>query len=131
MLDHVDLKNVLQISQSVNPQVVTASVDGGGVDLRDCESEVLVLVSVGDVTALVASVKLQQSLNDNTSSNEAAAEAYADIDGASVTPTFADNTPVSFKVDTRGKRFVRAVVTFTSGTGVVGVTVISAKRILG
>lgn len=130
MLDHLDLKNSLGVLQALPPANVTADRTGSGVDLRDYEGDVLVVIDVGDQTSLVASVKLQESLNDNTANAEAAADAYADISGASLTPTFADNTNFKFVARLRAKRYVRAVVTFTSGSGIVGVTLVVPKRIL-
>lgn len=130
MLDHLDLKNSISVLQALPPANTTGNRTGSGLDLRNCEADVMVVIDVGDQTSLIASVKLQESLNDNTDNNEATQEAYADIDGASLTPTFADNTIFSFIVRNRKKRYIRAVVTFTSGSGIVGVTVVVPKRIL-
>lgn len=140
MLDHLDLKNSVKLAQSIAPQVVDDDVEGVGVDLRDCESEILVIVSLGDTVVegvdpdpdvpFEGTLKIQQSLNDDTDNNEAVAEEYADITGATLDLADLENEITTLRVRIRSKRYVRAIIEHDAGEGVISVQIMSTKRIL-
>ena len=140
MLDHIDLKNSFLLTPSISPVSVEADTAGSGVDLRGCESEFLVIVNIGDTVtegvdpdpdvAFEGTLKIQESLNNATTNAEAASEAYADITGATLDLASLENQVATFKVRIRGKRYVRAYIDWTAGAGVIGVSILAAKRVL-
>ena len=130
MSTHImDLKNAAVIGTSLAPQARTATANGSGVDLQaGGGGSSFAILDVGTATDGTHAIKLQESKNDNTADPEAA-DAYADITGATFTEPAA-NTPqvINFK---RSKRWVRAVSTIaTATTGkVYGVLIGSPKKI--
>lgn len=122
MNDKVDLKNVLKHVNGIPAQSMTdATVDGTGVNMQDTGSEILCVINVGAVaTGGAATVKLQQSANNNTADPFGAADAYTDITGA--TQAIADtddNTILSFTSNRRAEKFVRATITTSGGAAVI------------
>lgn len=106
----LDLSNQYQWSLAKAPAAVTSDGDGTAVDLRDCGPDVLALILVGAVTGTTptCTVAVQSSLNDNTASAEAAADAYATISGATASLTEADaNSLVKISTYKRDERYVR------------------------
>lgn len=112
-MSQTDLVNGLLYVRTVEPQVVTAgTITGATVDLQIADSACF-LINVGAiVSAGLATIALQES-DDNFSTNNVIAA--ADLFGA--VGTLVQNTVQ--KVGYRGsKRYVRAVVTYVSGTSV-------------
>jgi len=127
-----DLINQYNISQARNPAALTADGQTSGIDLRDCGPTVTVLLHVGAVTGTTPTltVTAQSSLNDNTASAEAAADAYTDITGASTSLTDSDaNSVVSFTFHNRNERYVRLDLDVggTNPSFLLGATVLSKK----
>ena len=86
MNDNDDLKYKLLNKIGLTPQsIATTTVNATGVDMGNSGAYVLASVIVGTVSSGgTATVKLQSSRNDNTADAGAAADAYADISGATV-----------------------------------------------
>lgn len=127
-----DLVNQYSISQARNPAALTSTTQTSGIDLRDCGPTVTVLIHVGAVTGTspTLTVAAQSSINNNTANAEAAADAYADITGASVALTDSDaNSLVTLTFHNRNERYVRLNLTVggTSPSFTFGATVISKK----
>lgn len=116
-----DLKNNLGFAQSLAPAARTASANGTGVDLQGFEAA-LVVLSPGTITDGTHTPKLQES-DDNSSFSDVAA---ADLIGSFA--ALASNTIQ--KVGYKGaKRYVRAVVTVSGATtgGVYAATIVKGN----
>lgn len=139
--DLKDLKNNAILGTSVYPAAaLTATCTGVGVNLTEAYDQAFAIVSPGVIAADPAAtydVKLQSSRNNNNAggvvSEHEAADAYADISGA----TFTQITSADSKVDPRIINFrapepwVRAVVTVAGSptTGAfLGVEIGAQKR---
>lgn len=131
---NIDLKNSLKIARSISPQSVAAAatVNGTGVNCTQTGPEVLAVISVGAVASGgTAVVKLQSSLNDNTGTARDAADAYADITGATVNLSGTDaNTLVYIQTFVRVEGYVRATVTVAVDAIILGVDLICDKDVL-
>lgn len=128
-----DPKSTKSIVSLQIPVAVTATGNGSGVDLSSCDQSGLLLIHVGAVTGTspTLALKLQESKNDNTLDASGAADAYADISGATASLTDADaSTIVTVRVNNRSKRYIRLVKTAggTSPSFTVGVTFIADKK---
>lgn len=98
-----DINSILDVNESIRPQVATAEVDGEGVDLRGSNSAV-VAVSIGAITGAGgdAAVILEES-DDNITFTDVA---DADILGTEPTALAADT---AYQFGYRGtSRYVRA-----------------------
>ena len=133
MNDNDDLKYKLLNKIGLTPQsIATTTVNATGVDMGNSGAYVLASVIVGTVSSGgTATVKLQSSRNDNTADAGAAADAYADISGATVDITAADaGTLVQFKTNARAEKYVRVVAT-TSGTILLGAILQAHPTVVG
>jgi hypothetical protein len=131
--DNDDLQHKLLNKIGLTPQsIATATVNATGVDMGNAGAYVLVSVIVGTVSSGgTATVKLQSSRNDNTADAGAAADAYADITGATVSITATDaGTLVQFKTNVRAEKYVRVVAT-TSGTIFLGAILQAHPTVVG
>lgn len=103
------------VKRSLSPQAVGAgaTVNGAGVDCLGYEA-LQVIVNVGDVAAGTLTVNLQES------SDDAVADAYADITGATTGAVAAAGDDEIYLIDvnlSEVERYVRAVVTDAGGGG--------------
>ncbi len=114
-----DLYSNIALVTSVVPAAQTALVNGTGIDLRGFNSAAIGVTTGAIVSAGLFGVKLQES-DDNSTYTDVAAGDYL---GTAPTALAASST---YWFGYKGtKRYVRAVVTYTSGTSiVVGVVVI-------
>lgn len=128
-----DFANQYTISQIRNPAALTADAQSSGVDLRDHGPSTFVILNIGAVTGTTPTltVTAQQSLNDNTASAEAAADAYTDISGAATSSlTDSDaNSRVLLTFHNRNERYVRLNfdVGGTNPSFLIGATLIAKK----
>lgn len=106
-----DLKNGLDVVQSLAPASRTAAVNGTGVDLQGFGSS-MVVISAGAIGGTTPSFTFEvQDSDDNTTF---AAVADADLDG--VEPVLTAGGSVT-RIGYRGsKRHVRVAITAASGT---------------
>lgn len=119
-----DIKNHLQVAQTLAPAARTATATGGGVDLANFDAAAVVF-DVGTVTNDAFTFQLQES-DDDGSTDAYAAVAAADLDGAYPDAPTADTVTV---IGYHGiKRWIRVVAT-DGGTGDAsfGVSVVRAK----
>ena len=128
-----DPKGTKQISSLQIPVAVTSTANGSGVDFGACDQSGLLVIHVGAVTGIspTLALKLQESKNDNTLDASGAAEAYADITGATASLTDADaSSIITVRVNNRSRKYVRLVKTAggTSPSFTVGVTFIADKK---
>lgn len=112
-----DLSSNLGPAQSLRPQVVTAAVNGTGVDLQGYDSAMLVAdFGLLGGTTPTETIQWQDSDDNATFANIAAADL---VGGASSTITLDPTTDESIVkrsyIGTR--RFVRGIVSAVSGTG--------------
>lgn len=113
-MPHRDLMNNILWALCIAPVVVTADVDGVGIDIRNYEKVALVACGGAIVAAgLVAPQAFESDDSTNGTDGTWTAVAAADLDGA-----FANMTAGSVqKVGYRGrKRWVRVSANYTSGT---------------
>ena len=128
-----DFANVVQGGLSISPEAaITASANGSGIDMQLTDGPVHLIAqagatdfSSGDETY---SWKLQESADNSTG--------WTDItssNGTSSVSTTAANTAVYLSVNTRLKRWVRAVVTIggTTPSIVPAAFVFASKKIVG
>lgn len=130
---NIDLKNALKHGMSIAPQSCgVGATTGSAVNLTQTGPEILAVVSVGAVASGgTAIVKLQSSLNDNTGTARDAADAYADISGATVSISGADaNTLVYIQTFVREEGYVKAVATVSTAAIILGVNIIADKDVL-
>lgn len=114
-----DMYSRINVAQSLNPAARIATANGTGVDLAGYEGA-LCVVSVGTRTDGTHALKLQES-DDNTTFTDVAA---ADLRG-SFPADVTTGTPI--RVGYKGtKRYVRAVATVTGATtgAVYGVDIV-------
>lgn len=137
MNDFVDLKNNVLYGQSVAPQSVNGTVNGTAIDCRTGGAEVVVVLNVGTVASgATGTITVESSLNDNTASPDAAADAYAQIGGGSETSSTQAisgtnaNTTIIMRCSLRAEKYVR-VTAVTTDAIVLSATVLSPKRIVG
>lgn len=128
-----DPKSTKSIKSLQVPVAVTSTANGSGVDFGDCDQSGLLVITIGAVTGTspTLALKLQESKNNNTADASGAAEAYADISGATASLTDADaSTVVTVRVNNRSRRYVRLVKTAggTSPSFTIGVLFIADKK---
>jgi len=128
-----DPKSTESIKSLQIPVAVTANGNGSGVDFGDCDQSGLLVISVGAVTGTspTLALKLQESKNNNTADASGAAEAYADITGATASLTDSDaSSVITVRVNNRSKRYVRLVKTAggTSPSFTISVMFIADKK---
>ena len=113
--DHDDLQYLIARAQGLPAQSVNGTVNATGVNLVETGAFVLAVINVGTVASGgTATVKLQSSKNNNTADASDAADAYADITGATVSLTGSDaNSIVYIKCQTRAEKYVRVVAITT------------------
>jgi hypothetical protein len=107
------------------PVAVTAGGNGTGVSCTNCCQELIWITHVGASagTSPTLNLKLQSSINDNTASAAGAADAYADITGASIDLTSSDaNTIIVRSVVVRNETYVRLVTGTPGGSSTPGFT---------
>lgn len=128
-----DPKSTKSIKSLQIPVAVTSTANGSGVDFGDCDQSGLLVISVGAVTGTspTLALKLQESKNNNTADASGAAEAYADITGATASLTDSDaSSVVTVRVNNRSRRYVRLVKTAggTSPSFTISVVFIADKK---
>jgi hypothetical protein len=128
-----DLKNKLTTVLDRAPAALTSDTQGTGLSFADHEVGVWVQLQVGATVGTTPSlvVQLQQSSNDNTADVTGAADAYTDVDGATVTLSDADaNTPVSFMAYNYNEKYLRLDydITGTNASFVIGATISANKK---
>ena len=130
MTTAVDLANEYQYGGSIFPAGDrTSSVNGEGVDFRDCEAAITVDALYGPVTpGTTCIITLQESDDDGD------ADAYANITGATmatVSTASANNlTSERLQFQNRAKRWVRAVATLTgSSPGIMVTASLTARKV--
>ena len=119
-------RRTLTVMSFLPSDVVTASVDGTGVDLRDYEGAItLILDAEAGGSGVTYAVKVQDSDDNST---------FGDVTDAAFTTPTADTALVeSLVVDSNElKRYARVVVTVAGGTGAgaVSVTALGANKYL-
>lgn len=131
MNDFVDLKNNVLFGQSVAPQSVNGTVNGTGIDCRTGDAEVVVVLNVGTVASgATGTITVQSSLNDNTASADAAADAYATLGDTQALTGSNANTVIIWRTGLRAEKYVR-VTAVTTDAILLSATVLSPKRIVG
>jgi len=115
------IKSRLTITQSIAPIVAGATQTGAGIDLRNADSAMIIFLIGAIAGAGAMTVKLQDS-DDNSTFGDVAA---AGLDGTVVTPAVAQTVQRIGYVGT--KRYIRAIGTLDSGTSVA----IAATAVLG
>lgn len=110
-----DLHSGLGVSQSISPRNVTATVNGTGVDLQGFNGAIFV-VDIGTATGTSpnATVKLQESSDNTTFTDVAAADLLGGGQLAAITTTTDDATYRRGYIG--NKRYVRVAVTAVTGT---------------
>lgn len=131
MNDFVDLKNNVLYGHSISPQSVNGTVNGTGIDCRTGGAEVVVALAIGTVASgATGTITINTSLNDNTASADAAADAYAAIgDSQAITGSNA-NTTIIMRCSLRAEKYVR-VTAVTTDAILLSATILSPKRIVG
>jgi hypothetical protein len=126
----VDFPNAYVGDASIRPQAaLTASANGGGVDMLKAEGPVTLLVANGatDFASLDETyvVKLQES--------DTSGGTYADISGAPTVAVSAANALAAVATQLRTKRWVRAVVTIggTTPSILIAAVVFALKKTSG
>mgnify|MGYP001244541368 CR=1 FL=1 len=103
-----DLKNYLDVVNSIDPDDYTATANGLGIDLQGFEGSAIVF-SVGTVTDGTHTPKIQES-DDNSAWNDVASD---DQEGTLSDLTSDTNQRVGYK---GAKRYLRAVLTISGAT---------------
>ena len=103
-----DLKNSIDVVNSIGPDDYTATISGLGVDLQGFEGAAVVF-SVGTVTDGIHSPKLEES-DDNSNWNDVALN---DQEGTLSDLASDNNQRVGYK---GAKRYLRAVLTVSGAT---------------
>lgn len=105
---------------SISParRLLTADVNGSGVNFTEAEGPVNAIIQIGNLSAAVATftVTLTESTNDNTADAFGAADAYAALPVAAsvvITEPGAENTVTVLTTFARSERWVRANVAHT------------------
>ncbi len=107
----LDLKNNQNAASSLGPAARTATANGTGVDLAGY-SAIALLIVAGTVTDGTHAVKLQESADNSTWADVAA----ADLDGTAVSLQAAQSNTVA-EIGYKGiKRYIRAVSTVSGAT---------------
>jgi hypothetical protein len=109
-----DLLNKLTTVQGIASAALTTTTTGTGVSMAGQEKGVYVQIDLGVVTGTTPTcvVKLQQSSNDNTADASGAADAYADVTGATISLTDANASGVTgFMCYNYDEKYLRAVAT--------------------
>ncbi|MBB3743726.1 hypothetical protein FHX10_003225 [Rhizobium sp. BK591] len=107
-----DLYNNIGIVQAVAPQVLTATNTSSGVDLAGFESATVVISTGAIVASGNFTPKLQDSADNSTFADVAAADLMGSFPSALAATTV-------YKVGYKGsKRYVRSVLTQNSGTSI-------------
>jgi hypothetical protein len=116
-----DLKSNLQAVTSLAPAGITASTNGGGVDLRGFDAAMVTFV-VGTITDGTHTPSLEESDNDSGYTPVAA----ADLIGTLSALTSGANQSVGYR---GGKRYIRAVATVAGAStgGVYGAVVLRGR----
>jgi hypothetical protein len=113
-----DLVNNIGAVTAIAPAVLTATTNGTGIDLLPCNSVAVVITSGALVGSAVFVPKLQES-DDNAAWTDVAA---ADLHGAFPAQLAATAT---VKVGYKGtKRYIRPVLTLSSGTSLAASVVV-------
>lgn len=107
------------VKQGIPPQTIADDTEGNGIDCVGYET-LLVIVEMGDMGTSTDTVKLQQS------SDDAAADPYADIADATVSAAAAgENEPYLIELNlSERERYIRAFASETVADGLLGVTFI-------
>lgn len=103
-----DLKNYLDVVNSIDPDDYIATANGLGIDLQGFEGSAVVF-SVGTVTDGTHTPKIQES-DDNSAWNDVASD---DQEGTLSDLTSDTNQRVGYK---GAKRYLRAVLTISGAT---------------
>lgn len=131
----IDLVNDYLDKQALASQAVTASGNGSALDFANCGPGLKIQVNNGTSsgTSPTLALKLQESQNANAIDASGEADAWADISGATLSLTSADDgTVINLQVNNRSKRWVRLVRTIggsNTPTFNIGV-VVSGKKII-
>ena len=113
-----DLYNNIGVIQSIAPAVQSASINGAGVDLRPYNSATVIISSGAIVGSAVMVAKLQES-DDNAT--------FTDVAAGDLLGTFPASLAASSvnKIGYKGsKRYIRPVLTLSSGTSIAADAVI-------
>lgn len=131
MNDFVDLKNNVLYGQSVAPQSVNGTVNGTAIDCRTGGAEVVVVLNVGTVASgATGTITVESSLNDNTASPDAAADAYATLGDTQALTGSNANTVIIWRTVLRAEKYVR-VKAVTDDAILLSATILSPKHIVG
>ena len=124
-----DLENAAILGVSIAPAAQTATGNGLGVDLSSGDGQAFAIVVAGARTDGTHVITLQESNNDGTADEHAAADAYAAIEDT-VSIDNVTGTAVEIVTFRHSKPWVRAVKTVTgASTGAVyGVLIGAPKR---
>ena len=128
-----DFANVVQGGLSISPEAaITASANGSGIDMQLSDGPVHLIAQAGatDFTSgdETYSWKLQESADNSTNWTD-----LVSSNGTSSVSTTAANTAVYLSINTRLKRYVRAVCTIAGTTPsiVPAAFVFANKKIVG
>ncbi len=106
-----DMKNNVDVAQSLVPASRTATVNGTGVDLRGYEAAMAV-IDRGAIGGTSPSFTFEVQESDDDASYNAVAD--ADLDGTEPVDTSGDAVSrIGYK---GGKRYIRVAITAVSGT---------------
>lgn len=137
MNDFVDLKNNVLYGQSIAPQSVSGTVNGTGINCHTGGAEVVVVLNIGTVASGgTGTITIESSVNDNTASADAAADAYAQIGGGSETSSTQAitgsnaNSVIIMRCSLRNEKYVR-VKAVTTDAILLSATVLTPKHIVG
>lgn len=111
-----DLKNELAYYHVKNAAAITSSSNSSGFSVDNGCQEVVFVFNIGAVsgTSPTLDIQIQSSLNDNTATTQEAADAYANISGATLALTDSNaSSTATLSVKTRGEKWLR--VNYTAG----------------
>jgi hypothetical protein len=111
-----DLKNNLDVAETIAPAARTASVSGTGVDLLGYEGA-MALIHHGDWTDGTHVFEVQESDVGDTSPDTYTAVADADLLGSEPTISSESNDDTITRIGYIGsKRYIRVITTYTAST---------------
>lgn len=131
---NTDIQNSYVSGLSLPPASRTASANGSGVNMGESDNPTTAVLMAGAIAGggPLIDVKVQESKNDNTADAQGAAEAYADVTGATFTQLVGtdDNVQRLLTFFNRSRAYVRAVMTQTGSAtaNIIGVGFIGPSK---